>query len=97
MNGASRGGGGVRRWLSTVGALLLWTSGALPLGAQDPESREAVPSILRQQLRSTRAETKLTALRKLESYPTADAAKLLIEHGLSSPVADVRRRSDLFF
>jgi HEAT repeat protein len=48
---------------------------------------------LTQQLRDKKKENRLAAVHKLESFPTPEAAKLLLFQGLSSSDEDVRRGS----
>ena len=45
------------------------------------------------QLNDKKKETRLAAIRKLETFPTTEAAKLLLFQGLSSTDEDVRRGS----
>src|SRR5439155_26014286 len=54
---------------------------------------KAAKSNLTQQLRDKKKETRLAAVRKLETFPTPEAAKLLLFQGLSNSEDDVRRAS----
>lgn len=62
--------------------------------AAEPQSPpRAVQRTALRQMRSSKAELRASGVAKLEEYPTADAAKLLTEHGLTSPFEDVRHAS----
>src|SRR5262245_24110950 len=52
---------------------------------------KAAKTSLTQQLRDKKKENRLAAVRKLESFATPEAAKLLLFQGLSSSDEDVRR------
>jgi hypothetical protein len=52
---------------------------------------KAVRAAIQQQLRDRKKETRLAAVKKLETYPTPDAAKLLLTQGLSSSDDETRR------
>jgi uncharacterized protein YegL len=54
---------------------------------------KAAKSNLTQQLKDKKKENRLAALRKLETFQTPDAAKLLLFQGLSSTDEDIRRGS----
>jgi von Willebrand factor type A domain len=54
---------------------------------------KAAKANLTQQLRDRKKENRLAAVRKLETYPIPDSAKLLLFQGLSSTDEDVRRAS----
>lgn len=83
-----------------LGASLLGAAFVRPCDAQtaDDEAFTAARPAIQHQLRSARAEARLAALRRLEEFPTAGAAKLLVEQGLSSPVPEFRRGAyDILF
>jgi len=48
---------------------------------------------IQQQMKSRKPEARVAAVRKLVDYPSADAAKLLVQMGLASQDDDVRRAS----
>ncbi len=51
--------------------------------------RQVQLTLLRQ-MKSKKPDTRLAAVRQLEQYPTAEAARLLVQHGLGSSLDDVR-------
>ncbi|HUY89970.1 MAG TPA: VWA domain-containing protein [Pirellulales bacterium] len=67
---------------------------ALRAFAAEPQSppREVQRTALRQ-MRSSKAKLRVEGVARLEEYPTADAARLLSKHGLTSPFEDVRHAS----
>lgn len=60
--------------------------------AKEPLSppRQVQLTLLRQ-MKSKKPETRVAAVQQLEQYPTAEAARLLTQHGLGSTQADVRQ------
>ncbi|HEV3020807.1 MAG TPA: VWA domain-containing protein [Pirellulales bacterium] len=67
---------------------------AAAVGARADESKEAkefknAKRGIQQQLRSRKSQTRVAAVRKLAEYPTTDAARLLVQVGLSSQDEDV--------
>lgn len=60
--------------------------------AKEPLSppRQVQLTLLRQ-MKSKKPETRVAAVHQLEQYPTAEAARLLTQHGLGSPQDDVRQ------
>jgi HEAT repeat protein len=52
---------------------------------------KAARAAIQQQLRDRKKETRLAAVKKLADFPTPDAAKLLLVHGLASNDDEVRR------
>ncbi|HEX5446364.1 MAG TPA: hypothetical protein VFW87_21230, partial [Pirellulales bacterium] len=51
--------------------------------------RQVQLTLLRQ-MKSKKPDTRVAAVRQLEQYPTAEAARLLVQHGLGSSLDDVR-------
>jgi HEAT repeat protein/uncharacterized protein YegL len=77
-------------------ALMLLLSSPLPMRGQDRDVAaefKAAKSSLTQQLKDKKKENRLAAVRKLETFPTTEAAKLLLFQGLSSTDEDVRAAS----
>src|SRR5690348_17326602 len=54
---------------------------------------KAAKSSIQQQLRDRKRENRLAAVKKLETLPTVEAAKLLLFQGLGSNDEEVRRAS----
>jgi HEAT repeat protein len=73
--------------------LLLWPEHGVSQQRDVAAEFKAARSNLTQQLRDKKKENRLAAVRKLEAYPTVEAAKLLLFQGLSSSDDDVRRDS----
>lgn len=91
MCGVPTAAGNYRRAL----ALCVFLAPAL-LVAQERDTAadfKAAKSGLTQQLKDKKKENRLAAVRKLETFPTPESAKLLLYQGLSSSDEDVRRAS----
>src|SRR6476620_4679565 len=74
--------------------LALLVSAILPAQDRDVAAEfKSAKSSLTQQLKDKKKENRIAAVRKLETFPTPDSAKLLLYQGLSSSDEDVRRAS----
>src|SRR5262245_58420257 len=91
----------MRRWrlskygcsaaLALVAAVLFFsTTLAQEPGSVAGQFQVGRPTI-QQQVRGRKKETRLAAGKKLETYPTPEAAKLLLTQGLSSSDDEIRR------
>jgi HEAT repeat protein len=79
--------------------LVCFAVGSLtPAGARTEESKAAkefknAKRGIQQQIKSRKPEARVAAVRKIADYPTADAAKVLIQQGFGSQDDDVRKAS----
>jgi len=83
------------RW-SAVLVLACFVFAVALRGAEDSKEAKEFKNARRgiqQQMKSRKPEARVAAVRKLANYPTAEAAKLLVQMGLASPDDEVRRAS----
>lgn len=87
----------LRRCLTLLGAAIVLIAAnalAITLFAAEPQSPpRAVQRTVLRQMRSSKPNLREAGVATLEEYPTAEAARLLSEHGLTSPYEDVRHAS----
>ncbi len=79
-------------WLAAGAALANLAPSSIRAGEPQEPSRTVQKTVLRQ-LVSSKPKLREAAVATLEEYKTASAARLLVEHGLTSQFADVRHAS----